>query len=66
MDTEHIKGNRSNQAVVPDLIEVGVPADNIVTVPCGVNYSQPNQFGFDSQKTKKSLGIPNDFSPTEP
>jgi glycosyltransferase involved in cell wall biosynthesis len=48
------------ESVIPDLIDVGVPSDNIVVVPCGVNYDHFNLEGFDEKKTKDSLGIPQD------
>lgn len=48
------------ESVVPDLIDIGVRPDNIVVVPCGVNYDQFNLEGFDENKAKESLGIPKD------
>lgn len=48
------------QSVVPDLIEIGVPRQNIVIVPCGVNYSRFNSIEFNKNNIRQIYGIPKD------
>ena len=46
------------ESVVPDLIEVGVPNENIVIVPCGVNYERFTTGQIDKIEVRKAHGIP--------
>jgi glycosyltransferase involved in cell wall biosynthesis len=47
-------------SVVPDLEEVGVPSENVVIVPCGVNYPRFTSDSVDHDAVRDIYGIPND------
>jgi len=48
------------ESVVPDLLDVGVPPQNITIVPCGVNYPRFTADTIDTKSVRDSFGIPND------
>jgi glycosyltransferase involved in cell wall biosynthesis len=48
------------ESVVPDLLDVGVPQENITIVPCGVNYPRFTADAVDTKSVRDSFGIPND------
>jgi glycosyltransferase involved in cell wall biosynthesis len=48
------------ESVVPDLLDVGVPQENITIVPCGVNYPRFTAEAVDANGVRDSYGIPND------
>ena len=48
------------KSVVPDLEEVGVPFDNIIIVPCGVNYNRFSTENIDRDQVRDTHGIPRD------
>ena len=48
------------ESVVPDLLDVGVPPENITIVPCGVNYPRFTADAVDTTSVRDSFGIPND------
>jgi glycosyltransferase involved in cell wall biosynthesis len=48
------------ESLVPDLIDVGVPCDNITVVPCAVNYARFRESKFNSGTVRDSYGIPRD------
>ena len=48
------------ESVVPDLLDVGVPQENITIVPCGVNYPRFTADDVDTNVVRGSFGIPSD------
>lgn len=49
------------ESVVPDLVEVGVPDENIVIVPCGVSYPRFTSDSVDRDQVRNIYGIPRDI-----
>tara|TARA_Y100000588_G_C14273124_1_gene933203 strand:+ start:2839 stop:4065 length:1227 start_codon:yes stop_codon:yes gene_type:complete len=46
------------ESVIPDLIDAGVPNDNITIVQCGVNYKRFSSGSVDRPTVRKAHGIP--------